>query len=61
MFDDAIQQLEFVEENLANQQKHPELCYLESIIEWRVKSNKIGAISHLDTSLNLHIQQTKSS
>ena len=61
MLDDAMQQLEFVTENLSTATKTSENCFLESMLEWRVKGNKSGAISLLDQSLNLHIQQTKTS
>lgn len=60
-YDDAVQQLEFVTENLGSSQKAPDHCFLEAMLEWRVKGNKTGAISLLDNSLNLHIQQTKQS
>ena len=56
MFDDAIQQLEFVKDNLEGGAKIAEHCFLEAMIEWRVKGNKSGAISCLDAALNLHIQ-----
>ena len=39
----------------------PDHCFLEAMLEWRVKGNKTGAISQLDSALNLHIQQTKQS
>lgn len=55
MFDDAMQQLEFVTENLAGGTKLAEHCFLEAMIEWRVKGNKSGAISCLDNALNFHI------
>ena len=56
MYDDAVQQLEFVTENLGSSQKVSEHCFLEAMLEWRVKGNKAGAISLLDNALNLHIQ-----
>lgn len=58
-FDDATQQLEFVTENLGNGQKTADHCFLEAMLEWRVKGNKSGAISLLDNALNLHIAYTK--
>jgi len=54
-YDDAVQQLEFVTENLGSSQKAPDHCFLEAMLEWRVKGNKTGAISLLDNALNLHI------
>ncbi len=40
-------------------QKTADHCFLEALIEWRVKGNKMESIRFLDQSLNLHIQQTK--
>lgn len=60
-YDDALQQLEFVSENLGSSQKTSDHCFLDAMLEWRVRGNKTGAISLLDNALNLHIQQTKQS
>jgi hypothetical protein len=53
--------LEFVTENIGSGQKMAEHCFLDAMLEWRIKGNKTGAISMLDNALNLHIQQTKAS
>lgn len=58
-YDDAAQQLEFLLEISESQGKSSEHAFLEAQLEWRMKGNKVEAIRLLDTSLNLHIQQTK--
>ncbi len=58
-YDDAAQQLEFLLEISESQGKSSEHAFLEAQLEWRLKGNKVDAIRLLDTSLNLHIQQTK--
>ena len=42
------------------QPKTADHCYLEAMIEWRLKGNKVEAVRMLDTCLNLHVAQTKS-
>jgi tetratricopeptide repeat protein 21B len=60
MLEDAEQQLEFLMEISDNAGKTADHAYLESIIEFRKKGNKDGALKLLDQALNLHITQTKS-
>lgn len=59
--EDAAQQLEFLTELCENneQPKTADHCYLEAMIEWRLKGNKVEAVRMLDTCLNLHVAQTK--
>ena len=58
-YEDAAQQLEFLLEISESQGKSSEHAFLEAQLEWRLRGNKAEAIKLLDTSLNLHIQQTK--
>lgn len=61
MVEDAQHQLEFLEELVGDAEggKTADHCFMEALVEWRIKGNKTEAIRLLDACLNLHIQQTK--
>ena len=59
LYDDALQQLEFLHEITDSIGRTADLCFLEAILEYRKKGNRDGAIRLLDQSLNLHITSTK--
>lgn len=59
MVDDAAQQLEFIAEVSEQQGRTADMAFLDALIEWRKRGNKVEAIRMLDQCLNMHIAQTK--
>lgn len=51
MLEDAVHQLEFLSELAGDEgemQKTADHCFLEALVEWRVKGNKLESIRFLD-------------